>query len=217
MIRSQADQRAHYECLDQHGRVWESVFEVMSKGMVGAISPKGWRAPFREWLPPQKYLKQVDPRRDFTRLEVNYAGWRNDNLRAWRDYETEVNRVVTTIPGAAVDKDGKLNTIAYAEVGRAPMPTAVIDAMEQGNAYALGLSDVVDERLRPYMPLPDHKRNRVVLDFSGPPVHSGPVNVPPAEESSLTCEYCDHEPFKSVSGLKSHLRTHAHDPVTTEV
>lgn len=167
-FKSQADEREYREWVDQWDRLWEGTIELKSGDFCGLPpKPKGWAPPFPQWMPPAYTMrcgrlyeihdKGVTRTLATEEMYIDLAPWKIatlDSNREWREQLFDIGR---TMSGDAFDPDAPTPQV-LARIGRKPLPVEVILAMEQGNRYVLGLTDVVDERLRPFMPttLPDY-------------------------------------------------------------
>lgn len=160
--RSHDDQREPREWVDQHGRLWDGQIEKKSGDFCGLPpQPKGWSAPFPEWQPPADVLRcgrnyilvedGVRRRLATEEMFIDYEPWKQRAIVAMNEWRELLFDLGAKMSGDAWDPEHPTPQV-LARVGPKPMPVEAILAMEQGNRYALGLTDVVDERLRPYFP-----------------------------------------------------------------
>lgn len=164
--KSNADIRRPLHLTDQHGRSWWTNRDTRTDEPVGGIHTDGWVAP---WYPPQEYLRR-EP--GTTALVIDYARWKADQIAAHQEYQERllnlsqqhhqpVNRMADGTP--------VYSPMVLHIAGQPPLPLEPIVAMEQGNRFALGLTDTVDPRLARFLPLPVQKLSDLAdLDFTEP-------------------------------------------------
>ena len=143
--KSNADSRRNWIGKDQHGREWFANLDLRSGEPVGRIEPHGWGAP---WYPDQKYILRDG---DFYNVVIDYERMIEDHVVAHREYEARQREVGLELHGQAYDEKKPTNAVK-ARVGQGPTPLEIVVAMAQGNRYAIGLTDVPDERLRKFLP-----------------------------------------------------------------
>lgn len=147
------------------GRRWEGMIEKKSGDFCGLPpQPMGWSAPFPEWIPPAIYLRcgsrwtirrpgESQPtalRAD--ELIIDYDAWITslaDSMRGWMEQFYAFGEKMC---GPAFDPENPPPQL-LAAVGPKPLAIEPVMAMRQGNRYALGLTNVVDERLREFFPV----------------------------------------------------------------
>lgn len=157
--RSHEDQREYREWTDQHGRPWYGNVEKKTGDPCGLPpQPKGWAPPHPEWGVPAEFLVAGNNYRvdgvplGLERCVVNYAAWKASNLDSHRSWNERFFQVGRGKYGDVFDPENPPPEV-LAITGPKPLPREVIVAMEQGNRYALGLTETVDERLRPFFPV----------------------------------------------------------------
>ena len=140
---------------DQHGRKWAGMVDKRSGFPVGLIHPKGWRAP---WVPPKGPEVFVFDRNDPTRFRINYEWILQQRAAAAAEYDAERTKAAVTRGWDPIDpeKQDALDMI----VGRRDslQRPEIIKACMDGNPYALGLTDVVDKRVTPFI---EKKKDRI--------------------------------------------------------
>jgi hypothetical protein len=164
-FKKQSDQpKSEYrEWVDQWGRRWEGTVDLKSGDFCGLPpKPKGWTAPFHEWIPPATMFRcgrlYGVTKNGATRvlateeMWIDLEPWKQQTMMQNRDWQQTLFDLVRSMSGDAGDPN-KPTPEVLARIGPKPLPVEVIIAMEQGNRYVLGLTETVDERLRPYMPV----------------------------------------------------------------
>lgn len=158
--KSNADKRRSITLTDQHGRPWHGEEDKDTGAVCGRYEPKGWSAPF--------YLPQGGESPYYVRPEgrpydlvLDYDACIAHRKVALAEWKQAVLREGIRLHGQAFDGTPTLAVLDV--VGPQPQPIEPLIAMKQGNRFALGLTDVVDERLRPFLPAAPLED---VLDFS---------------------------------------------------
>lgn len=163
--RSAADQREHRIWTEvPNGRQWQGTIEKRSGDFCGLPpQPMGWSPPFPEWIPPSAYLRCGSrwtiqrPGEDrptalrTDELIIDYDAWIASLAESHRSWMEQFYQLGDKMCGPAFDPENPPPQVRAA-VGPKPMAVEPVMAMRQGNRYALGLTDVVDERLRPFFP-----------------------------------------------------------------
>jgi len=183
--RSHDDQREPREGPDQHKRPWNWQVEKKSGDFCGCPpQPSGWQPPFPTWLPPSRYMKcgrnfVINGRRlAMEEMHIDYTAWKaeaRDSMASWQERLFQIGNLLA---GDRFDPEDLSPQIVGA-VGPKPFAVEIIMAMEQGNRFALGLTTLADERLRPYFPRlwappePDFSEP----DLGGTEVEASPVGV----------------------------------------
>lgn len=164
-MRSAADQReARVWTEIPSGRQWAGTIEKKSGDFCGLPpQPYGWSAPFPEWTPPPHFLRcgaqwtiqrpgdTAPSRLRPDEMLVDYEGWVKSLEESHRSWMEQFYAFGDKMCGPAFDPENPPPQL-LAAVGPKPMAIEPVYAMRQGNRYALGLTTVVDERLRPFFP-----------------------------------------------------------------
>lgn len=158
--KSNADKRRTITLTDQHGRVWHGEEDKDTGAVCGRYEPKGWTAPF--FVPQGGELPYYErPEGRPYDLVIHYDRYLAHLKQAHAEWKQMVLRVGIKLHGQKFD--GEPTIAVLDEVGPGPQPMEPVIAMKQGNKFALGLVDTVDERLRPFLPSAPLED---VLDFS---------------------------------------------------
>lgn len=136
---------------DQHGRMWWCQYDKRAGGPVGAIEPDGWTAPF---LPAQQYILPDD---DDNSLTIDYDTMLVDIRRARRAWFQEVAKQANDLNLPVPAEGDPVNPKIMERVGPAPHADTPWRACKAGNLFALGRSETVDIRLKPFLPLPPER------------------------------------------------------------
>lgn len=155
----QGDDREYVELEDQFGRTWGCIWDYgkNAQAPVSQLQPVGW--PDRLNTPPMYMRFQ---RRNQTRFMIDTASWIADREFAMEEWRVRVNAEAVAMSagdqGAALlgsDPYGErgLSTISPAlrlRVGPPPLSPTPIRALEAGNKYVRGTSDVMPAWAKPY-------------------------------------------------------------------
>lgn len=146
------------------GRQWQGNIEKKSGDFCGLPpQPFGWTPPFIEWLPPPMFLRcgsrwtiqrPGETQASLLRtdeLVIDYDGWINSLAESHRSWLEEYYALGAKMHGQAFDP-AKPTPQLLAQIGPKPLAVEPVQAMRQGNRYALGLTTTVDERLREFHP-----------------------------------------------------------------
>jgi len=156
---SQQSQRTGTDFTDQHGRKYYATIEIKSGDPCGLIEPQ-FTAPV---MPPQRFLKRV-PRRPYD-VEIDYTEWKREIRTGWAEWQSNGRAVGMKLHGSAYDPTAEFEFDVLQIIGPAPTRIEPVLAAEQGNKWALGLSNRVDPRLIPFL-----EPEQVDPDYSdGPP------------------------------------------------
>lgn len=142
---------------DQHGRKWHASVDIRSGGAVGPIQPLGWRAP---WMPDQTFFRFSDE--EHTQMTIDYQQMLDERLAAHESWSTEF-RSAALKRGWSPDDEEKRNSLIEL-VGPMPHPVEPILAAMQGNKWILGLTQVVDKRLEPFIPKKVTRTEKALAD-----------------------------------------------------
>jgi hypothetical protein len=153
---SQADLRRPQMLTDQHGRKWFADIETRSGYPVGPIRNR-FDAP---WLPDQAALRMT--RDEPTRITIDYDWMLSQRQEAHADYHQRAVEEAASrqwpVPALGEPYRRELQMI----VGKPPRPIEPIVAAMQGNKWILGLTTVVDERLTPFIEMPNAAREEML-------------------------------------------------------
>ena len=141
---------------DQHGRKWFANIEKASGGPCGVVQQM-FDVPYPALVAPQKYL--TFPVDQPGRVVIDYDAWYGDQKARETEWENQRLDTVANLPG------GAQNPLLPRLLGPRPMSSKVVKAMQQGNAWALGFSEVRPKEADDYFPPP--------LTPSDEPVFSG--------------------------------------------
>lgn len=132
---------------DQHNRRHAAVLDKSNGIPVGrGPNPDGWRAP---WMPGQEWYRYLEDDTNPMRFRIDYEGLLNERVAAHERYDAEWEAFATSNGWDPKDPDVAGRIIA--KVGMRPLPIELIVAAMQGNKYILGLTDVVDKRIVPFL------------------------------------------------------------------
>lgn len=151
--RSQEKDRSYKTFRDQFGRKWGAHIEMNTRQSVGRIEyqehhERGSRFPFYPpFLPPQKYLQENEAT---DLLGIDFGRWKADTLTANREYEGEAIKMGRAIHKDAFDPANPYTREVLQVIGPRPNPIEPIVALEKGNPWILGETDVPDIRLAPF-------------------------------------------------------------------
>lgn len=152
MTRS-ADETAHNKrwgtVYDQHDRPWGGYIDNKSGYPVGVLQPKGWSAP---WLPPHGTNTFIFDKDTPNRFRINYESLLQERLEAVKEWET-LRSDKAVARGWNPEDPEKQEQLDKMVGGRAGIqPPEIIAACMQGDAWILGLSDVVNPKVQKYLP-----------------------------------------------------------------
>lgn len=149
--KTRQDKRRPQKMRDNHKREWFATVEKESGGPTGYIKPR-FQVPHPSLIPPQKYLEiAVDNPGE---LHINYARWVRDLETAHQEWEARRLREGRHLHGTNFDPNAKPTRELVEAMGPKPMPLAPVKAMQQGNKWALGLSEVMPPEARTFFPEP---------------------------------------------------------------
>lgn len=155
MARQTADEgqpstRRFGKVTDQHGRQWSTYIDNRSGLPLGPFQPIGWSAP---WEPPQGAKIFVCNEDNPTQVTINYQHLLDEREVAQREVE-ESRKAAAAARGwdhLDPEKQDLLDKVAQPR-GRTNAPEIIVACM-QGNRWILGFTDVVDERVKKYLPV----------------------------------------------------------------
>lgn len=159
-IKTQADKRRPQAMTDDHGRPWHASVEKASGGITGLIQHL-FDVPHPDLVPPQKYLS-MDPE-NASHLRIDYDWWLRDLKERAAEYATDRTRM-----GMLTSRPAELEAL----LGPPPKSPKPVQAMQQGNLWALGLTNVKPPEAEEYFPAP--------VTAESEPVWSGDVFSQPA-------------------------------------
>ena len=174
---TQADKRRNMRLKDQHGREWFAVIEKASGAPTGLVQAM-FAVPHPALIPPQKYL--VFPPDEPNQVRINYREWAAELEHRELEWQAERRRVMSIIPG------GAQNPVLVDLMGPQPMSPAPVKAMEQGNRWALGFTDIKPPEAEAFFPREPTPEESIVFSETDPftppatvaegqaPVASGP-------------------------------------------
>lgn len=131
------------EWTDIHGRTWVGMTRMMNDGLkmpawVSSLRPDGWSPPHPELVPPAQYLRPSNTK--MLRVLIDYARWREDLRRAWKDAKSFKMRAASDLYGRKAGEALSVNDPDVAEeIGTLPLDPVWVDAMEAGDLWALGI------------------------------------------------------------------------------
>ena len=126
--RNQQKERRGAIYTDQHGRPWETTYDLQALATCQAPSPWRWSAPV---LPPPPYFMEFADKPLV--FEINYAKWITDLEEREREYRQQCVELARKM-----DKDPK-DALVREIMGRPPYPADLPRACRAGNRWALGL------------------------------------------------------------------------------
>lgn len=146
-----ADDRIHKlrpaKMTDHHGRRFAATLDKSNMTPVGqGPRPDGWRAP---WMPGQEWFRYHEDEENPLRFRIDYQGMLAERVRAHEQYRAEWEAFAVSNGWDPADESVAGRIIA--KVGKKPLPVELIVAAMQGNKYILGLTDVVDSRVVPFL------------------------------------------------------------------
>lgn len=155
-ILQQPDTRRADFFEDQHGRVWHAEIDIRTGDEVGGFYAQGWTAPAApHWcrerlLPDKKFLKVVRELRKAPRLMVDYDLWLRDWDNAVNLWTLRLREVIKGMSGGNagieaewIDNPPPNVMQATGDHPRVKTPREFIEAMAEGNQWALGLTEKV--------------------------------------------------------------------------
>ena len=151
---------------DQHGRIYSASIDKKSGYPVGPIQPKGWTAPFYVGQDSYKF----EDENDVTRFRIDYETLLLDRTKAHEAWAAAYRKEALD-RGWDPNDETKRASILH-EVGPQPHPVEPIVACMQGNKWILGLTDKVDERLRPFVKQKQDRLQKAIasMDFTDEPM-----------------------------------------------
>jgi hypothetical protein len=152
----QSHSRRYTKMRDQHGRLWGCEIDIRTGTPVGhGPRPVGWKAP---WLPSQEWFR-YNPRGDNPNLfRIDYDSMVADRVAAHDAYDAAFTQYA--VAHGWDPNDSSKRGVIESVVGKRPLPIEVIKAAMQGNKYVLGLTDVVDTRVVPFLRKKENKQER---------------------------------------------------------
>lgn len=155
MAQQKHDQPSHRRgniWIDQHEREWGGTMSKDTGTPIGEIQPMGgtrhgerfgWTPVLyagRELRPGMEYLRFSEDRPN--RVMIDYDRWRQDLLIANSRWSSEATNWATRFYGGGGIADALANPPQELldVMGPKPMPVDLVDAMEQGNRWILGLT-----------------------------------------------------------------------------
>jgi hypothetical protein len=150
----QAEFRHPGKFYDQHDRLWVCQVEKRSGHPTGNFSlqtPTGNALP---WEPDQGYLT-LDPT-DTTAINIDYERMLNDRLAAREQWNEDGLQAAALRSWDAPEEKDEYGYYPFEErvvklIGPRPRSWVPVKAAMDGNAWILGFSDVVDERIAPFV------------------------------------------------------------------
>lgn len=152
MIKSQADQRRNQNMKDQHGRSWFASIEKASGYPTGLVQPL-FDAPHPRLVPPPHYL--VFNPDEPGKVYIDYDRWIGEQEAACKAWDEQRIRTGHMIHGASFNPNGPTPPELVIILGERPLSPVPIKAMQQGNRWALGFTDVRPPEADQFFPLPD--------------------------------------------------------------
>lgn len=195
--RDQAERRRTQTTMDQHGRRWSGTIEIDSGVYTGPLAPEGWTAPRLvsgvRLLPPPNYFA-FDVQNP-GQCVIREAEWLADTEAAERSREARriewAKKMFPSDVGRALQENP---AELVAEVGPGPViPSAMIRACIQGNAYALGKSPNMPEWAVPYC-APVDEQGATTASTARRTVLAGPTEFPDAPEDAREDGFLDEAP-----------------------
>lgn len=120
---------------DQHGRDWHSEVELRTGDPCGPLRLA--RPADAPYVPDSNFITIVKGRRGQDRLdydiEINYAALRANIADGWTMYQAEMQRERGRNPQLSAAE-------LVAKVGKPKFSPRIVDLMEEGNPYLLGLA-----------------------------------------------------------------------------
>lgn len=153
---------------DQHGRVWSAPVEKSTGYPVGAIKPRGWRAP---WIPPQGPEVFVFSKDNPTVFTINYEFLLSQRVKDLEEKlaERQSAAVVRGWDPSDPEKQEALDKITGPMEGL--NRPEIIAACIQGDKWILGLTEVVNPKVAQYLPKKQSRVQKIMSqmpDFSVP-------------------------------------------------
>ena len=145
--KTRQDKRRGQKMPDNHKRMWFATIEKESNHPTGYIKPL-FRVPHPSLIPPQKYLEI--PKDDQGSIHINYDRWVGDLEQRHLEWDQRRLLVGRRIHGTSFNPEAPATRELMEEMGPKPMPIAPVKAMQQGNKWALGLSDVMPPEAKAY-------------------------------------------------------------------
>lgn len=158
---SQQHQRRYLRCVDQHGRRWGVNVEIRNNSPTG-----NWEWYFiSPWVPGAKYLKHTMDRPN--RVFIDYDAIIKEMREAQKEYDVEVSRAMRKRYREGDWASRPVDQDIMDKFGQRPGPVEPWVACKQGNKYALGLTQEIDERLVPFLPVDlAEKAAEAEMDFA---------------------------------------------------
>lgn len=125
--RNQQAERQGAIYTDQHGRPWETTFDLQALATCQAPMPWRWTAPV---LPPPAYFQEFKNRPLV--FEINYSKWISDLEEREKEF-----RQATVELARKMDKDPDAQLVREI-MGKRPFPADMPRACRAGNRWALG-------------------------------------------------------------------------------
>src|SRR5258708_30560498 len=133
---------------DQHGRRWGCSFDHKSNAPVGH-----WDSPVAPIVPPSHFLRlSKDPDRP-NELTVDYDAIIKELREAASQWNKDAEAAMSRRHGEKYKPGMPLDSDVGEALGPRPDPIEPWIAAKQGNKYVLGLTQVVDVRLAPFLKL----------------------------------------------------------------
>jgi hypothetical protein len=166
-IRDQATKRRGAIWKDQHGREWGGTMDKDTGCPIGDLIPVsgvlnkkrfGWKPRVydgKDLIALSKYMIFDENR--LSTFVIDYTTWRSDLEAAHKHWGDQAMHFAAQMYGdkaGEVLQDHQMPVALRNMVGSKPMPLVLIDAMEQGNEWILGLSNLMPEELAEFFPKP---------------------------------------------------------------
>lgn len=138
----QAGKRKTVTFTDQHGREWTAVKDIFTDTNVGPMTPQGWTPVSymgRDLVPPDHVLRFDDARPGtFT---IDYSRWISDIRAAHTGWVQQAGSYAASMYGdKSMDALENPPPALLNAMGPKPMPVELLEAMQEGNRWILGLA-----------------------------------------------------------------------------
>lgn len=139
----QAGKRKTVQFTDQHGRAWTAVKDVFTDTNIGPLYPSGWtpvKYQGRDLLPPDNMYRFNDSKPGT--FVIDYDAWRQTLMGAHQQWAQQAGSYAAAMYGdKAMDALENPTPALLNMLGPKPMPIELVEAMQEGNKWILGLTE----------------------------------------------------------------------------